>query len=46
MFGFAQPELHTPEYDVMGDEVAVFETSKGTVRVRLDGEGAPMLNIS
>lgn len=42
MFGFAQPELHTPEYDVMGDEVAVFETSKGTVRVRLDGEGAPI----
>ena len=42
MFGFAQPELHTPEYDVRGDEVAVIETSQGVIRVRLDGDGAPI----
>lgn len=35
-------ELHTPEYNVKGDEVAVFETSKGTIRVKLDGPGAPI----
>jgi peptidyl-prolyl cis-trans isomerase B (cyclophilin B) len=34
--------LYTPAYQVMGDEVAVFDTSKGTIRVRLDGEGAPI----
>lgn len=39
MFG---AKLHTPEYDVKGDEVAVITTSKGTVRVRLDGAGAPI----
>ncbi len=38
---FGDP-LYTPEYKVQGDEVAVLETSKGTIRVRLDGEGAPI----
>ena len=40
--GFFGDPLYTPEYKVQGDEVAVFETSKGTIRVRLDGEGAPI----
>ena len=39
MFG---NKLHTPEYTLAGDEVAVIETSQGTIRVRLDGEGAPI----
>ncbi|MBE6469477.1 MAG: peptidylprolyl isomerase [Coriobacteriaceae bacterium] len=39
MFG---KQLHTPEYDVVGDEVAVIETSRGAIRVRLDGAGAPI----
>ena len=38
---FAQ-KLHTPDYQLAGDEVAVFQTSKGTIRVRLDGAGAPI----
>ena len=41
MFG-PVTELYTPEYTVAGDEVAVIETSKGTIRVRLDGDGAPI----
>ena len=40
--GFFGDPLYTPEYKVQGAEVAVFETSKGTIRVRLDGEGAPL----
>ena len=36
------PRLYTPTYKVSGGEVAVLETSKGTIRVRLDGEGAPI----
>ena len=39
MFG---KKLYTPAYEVAGDEVAVIETSKGTIRVRLDGAGAPI----
>ena len=39
MFG---RKLHTPEYELSGDEVAVIETSKGTVRVKLDCAGAPI----
>lgn len=39
MFG---KKLYTPAYEVAGDEVAVIETSRGTVRVRLDGAGAPI----
>lgn len=34
--------LYTPTYKVAGDEVAVFETTKGTIEARLDGEGAPI----
>lgn len=41
-FGFYQDPLYTPEYQVVGDEVAVLDTSKGTIRVRLDGSGAPI----
>lgn len=41
MFGFTR-ELYTPTYPVTGDEVAVFETSKGTIKVKLDGAGAPI----
>ena len=40
--GFIQDPLYTPVYQVVGDEVAVFDTSRGTIRVRLDGEGAPV----
>lgn len=35
-------KLHTPAYELAGDEVAVIETSQGTVRVRLDCAGAPI----
>lgn len=38
---FYSEPLHTPEYAVAGDEVAVFDTSKGVIKVRLDGKGAP-----
>ena len=34
--------LYEPTYRVVGDEVAVINTSKGTIRVRLDGAGAPI----
>ena len=40
--GFIADPLYTPTYQVKGDEVAVFDTSRGTIRVRLDGEGAPV----
>lgn len=40
--GFIKDPLYTPDYVVAGDEVAVFETSKGTIRARLDGSGAPI----
>lgn len=40
--GFIADPLYTPSYQVKGDEVAVFDTSKGIIRVRLDGEGAPI----
>lgn len=36
------PTLYTPEYKPAGDEVAVIETSKGTVRAKLDAQGAPI----
>ena len=32
MFGFKK-ELYTPEYQLVGDECAVIETSKGTIKV-------------
>ncbi len=34
--------LYTPEYKPAGDEIAVIETSKGTIRVQLHGEDAPI----
>lgn len=34
--------LYKPTYKVLGDEVAVFNTSRGIIRVRLDGDGAPI----
>lgn len=40
--GFIQNPLYTPIYQVVGDEVAVFDTSRGTIRARLDGTGAPV----
>ena len=39
---FLGDPLHTPQYTIAGDEVAVFTTSKGVIRVKLDGEGAPI----
>lgn len=39
MFGL---EVYTPEYSVVGDEVAIMETSKGIIKVALDGVGAPI----
>ena len=45
MFGFKK-ELYTPEYQLVGDECAVIETSKGTIKVKFDGEGAPMWRTS
>ena len=41
MFGFKK-ELYAPEYQLAGDECAVIETSKGTIKVKFDGEGAPI----
>lgn len=35
-------DLYTPAYRPQGDEVAVFETSKGTIEVSLDSAGAPI----
>ena len=40
--GFIPDPLYTPEYSVVGDEVAVIDTSKGVIRVELDGAGAPI----
>lgn len=43
MFGFPDADpLYTPEYKVVGDEVATVTTSKGTIKVKLDGVGAPI----
>ncbi len=40
--GFIQDPLYTPSYKTIGDEVAVFDTARGTVRVALDANGAPV----
>ena len=40
--GFISDPLYVPTYSVAGDEVAVIDTSKGTIRVALDGDGAPV----
>ena len=34
--------MYTPEYQPTGSEVAIIETSKGTIRVQLAGEDAPI----
>lgn len=34
--------LYTPEYQPTGDEIAVIETSQGTIRVQLTGKDAPI----
>ena len=34
--------IYTPEYQVNGDEVAVFHTSKGDITVQLAGKDAPI----
>ncbi len=34
--------LYTPEYQPTGEEIAVINTSKGTIRVQLAGEDAPI----
>ncbi len=34
--------LYTPEYQPTGDEIAVIDTSKGTIRVQLHGQDAPI----
>ena len=34
--------LHTPEYKPTGDEVAIINTSKGTIKVQLAGKDAPI----
>jgi peptidyl-prolyl cis-trans isomerase B (cyclophilin B) len=39
---FFRGTLYTPRYTVTGDEVAVFATSRGQIRVKLDGAGAPI----
>lgn len=39
---FFSKQLYTPEYKPEGTEIAVLETSKGTIKVKLDGEGAPI----
>lgn len=40
--GLFGAKLHVPAFAVKGDEVAVIKTSRGTIRVRLDGDGAPI----
>ena len=40
--GFIFDPLYTPSYAVAGDEVAVITTSKGSIEVKLDGDGAPI----
>lgn len=40
--GFIPEPLYTPSYQPAGDEVAVFDTSRGTIRVALDSAGAPI----
>ncbi len=35
-------KTRTPEYQISGDEIAIIETSQGTIRVKLDCAGAPI----
>ena len=34
--------IYTPEYQPTGEEIAVFDTTKGTIRVQLAGKDAPI----
>lgn len=34
--------LYTPTYKPTGDEIAIITTSKGTIKVKLDGKNAPI----
>ena len=40
--GLFSSDLYTPEYKPTGEEIAVFTTSKGTIRVQLAGKDAPI----
>ncbi len=40
--GLFGEKLREPAYDVRGDEIAILNTSRGVIRVRLDGAGAPI----
>jgi len=40
--GTGNMALYTPAYTPNGDEIAVIETSKGTIRVKLAGKDAPI----
>ena len=35
-------KLYTPEYQPTGDEIAVIKTNKGTIKVQLAGNDAPI----
>ena len=40
--GLFSSYLYTPEYKPTGEEIAVFTTNKGTIRVQLAGKDAPI----
>ena len=40
--GLFSSDLYTPEYKPTGEEIAVFTTNKGTIRVQLAGIDAPI----
>ena len=40
--GLFSSDLYTPEYKPTGEEIAVFTTNKGTLRVQLAGKDAPI----
>ena len=40
--GLFSSDLYTPEYKPTGEEIAVFTTNKGTIRVQLAGKDAPI----
>ena len=40
--GLFSSDLYTPEYNPTGEEIAVFTTNKGTIRVQLAGKDAPI----
>ena len=40
--GLFMDPVYTPEYELKGTEVALFDTDKGSIKVKLDCEGAPI----